>query len=452
MPLSTRRRRRFPGKGAWEVGDHRLQLDFWPFNHKPPATVLKRQGVPFWDYLDAAGVPSTFYDLPAQLPGEPVASRPSPLHLRDGNAGHAGHLRHLPAFCRERTCRAASTRGAASGARLTFEGDTRRSAGSSGRRTSLLKTPRPIGVDFLVHRDREANAAVIEVQGRKIVLKSGQWSRVDQTRLHASSPWFLPGQGAIGNLPVLRPGGRAQLPALRLSDQHGPGRPRLRRSPSRRRSSRTSRGSWGRSPPRAFRRTTRPGTTASSATTSMPARPAWCSTSGSRSWITPSTTTKTACCSSTSRAAIFSLTCSGGIRTIRTRSGRDAEAKKYFEHVQRLYRKLDKVVGDLVDRYGRQATLIVMSDHGFANFGQQFNVNTWLRDWGYLGPPECTSIMSDVDWSQTVAYGLGINGLYLNMKGRERDGIVEPGDQREALLTELDRAARGRHRRERANR
>jgi predicted AlkP superfamily phosphohydrolase/phosphomutase len=45
--------------------------------------------------------------------------------------------------------------------------------------------------------------------------------------------------------------------------------------------------------------------------------------------------------------------------------------------------------------------------------------------------------MQDVDWSQTVAYGLGINGLYLNMKGRERDGIVEPGEQREALLTEL---------------
>ena len=78
-----------------------------------------------------------------------------------------------------------------------------------------------------------------------------------------------------------------------------------------------------------------------------------------------------------------------------------------------------------------------MSDHGFANFGRQFNLNSWLRGWGYLGPPECTSIMKDVDWSQTVAYGLGINGLYLNMKGRERDGIVEPGDQREALLAEL---------------
>ena len=77
-----------------------------------------------------------------------------------------------------------------------------------------------------------------------------------------------------------------------------------------------------------------------------------------------------------------------------------------------------------------------MSDHGFANFGRQFSLNTWLRDEGYLGPRDCTSIMKDVDWAQTRAYGLGINGLYLNLKERERDGIVEPG-KREALLKEL---------------
>ena len=46
---------------------------FWPVNHKPPATVLRRQGVPFWDYLDAARIPSTFYDLPSNYP-------PSPSH------------------------------------------------------------------------------------------------------------------------------------------------------------------------------------------------------------------------------------------------------------------------------------------------------------------------------------------------------------------------------------
>ena len=57
-----------PGVGAWEVGEHSLPLNFFPFNHQPPVTELRRQGTPFWDYLDAAGVPSTFYDLPCNYP------------------------------------------------------------------------------------------------------------------------------------------------------------------------------------------------------------------------------------------------------------------------------------------------------------------------------------------------------------------------------------------------
>src|SRR5215472_115739 len=115
----------------------------------------------------------------------------------------------------------------------------------------------------------------------------------------------------------------------------------------------------------------------------------------------------------------------------------DDEAKKYFGYVKDLYRKLDGVIGDIADRFGSRASIIVMSDHGFANFGRQFNLNSWLRELGYLGPPDCTSLTHDVDWSLTSAYGLGINGLYLNLKGRERDGIVEPGDKAKELLDEL---------------
>ena len=53
------------------MGEHNLQLDFWPFDHQPPRTVLRRQGTPFWDYLDAAGISSTFYDLPSNYPASP---------------------------------------------------------------------------------------------------------------------------------------------------------------------------------------------------------------------------------------------------------------------------------------------------------------------------------------------------------------------------------------------
>jgi predicted AlkP superfamily phosphohydrolase/phosphomutase len=105
-----------------------------------------------------------------------------------------------------------------------------------------------------------------------------------------------------------------------------------------------------------------------------------------------------------------------------------------------LYVEMDQLIGEVQSRIG-DATLLVMSDHGFANFRRQFNLNTWLRDNGYIEPPTCRGLLNPgrgrpVDWSRSKAYGLGLNGLYLNLKGRERDGIVEPS-QREALLKEL---------------
>ncbi|MBY0460457.1 MAG: alkaline phosphatase family protein, partial [Gemmataceae bacterium] len=114
------------------------------------------------------------------------------------------------------------------------------------------------------------------------------------------------------------------------------------------------------------------------------------------------------------------------------------QAAHYFGVIRKLYQRLDQVVGDLYDRYGGLATIIVMSDHGFANFGWQFDLNTWLLQSGYIAPGNCTSILGDeVDWSQTKAYGLGINGLYLNLKGREANGCVEPGREADELVEAL---------------
>jgi predicted AlkP superfamily phosphohydrolase/phosphomutase len=105
--------------------------------------------------------------------------------------------------------------------------------------------------------------------------------------------------------------------------------------------------------------------------------------------------------------------------------------------VRDLYGRLDQIIGELMERYGDNATIILMSDHGFANFGRQFNINSWLRWAGYLGPPECTSLFSNVDWSKTAAYALGINGLYVNLKGREKNGIIAPGAEHEAIIDQL---------------
>jgi len=68
-------------------------------------------------------------------------------------------------------------------------------------------------------------------------------------------------------------------------------------------------------------------------------------------------------------------------------------------------------------------------------------LNSWLRDQGYMAlldpnRADDPGLFGNVDWSRTRAYGLGLNGLYLNVKGREKDGIVDPAE-REALANEI---------------
>jgi predicted AlkP superfamily phosphohydrolase/phosphomutase len=84
--------------------------------------------------------------------------------------------------------------------------------------------------------------------------------------------------------------------------------------------------------------------------------------------------------------------------------------------------------------------LMVVSDHGFKSFARCVNLNAWLHQNGYLtlkdGKTESGDWFEDVDWSRTRAYTMGLNGLYLNVKGREREGIVDPAAA-EALKDEL---------------
>jgi predicted AlkP superfamily phosphohydrolase/phosphomutase len=86
--------------------------------------------------------------------------------------------------------------------------------------------------------------------------------------------------------------------------------------------------------------------------------------------------------------------------------------------------------------------IMVMSDHGFAPFRRSFNLNTWLLQNGYMrvldqALQESAEFFVNTDWEGTRAYALGINGLYLNLRGREGRGIVEPGSEKQALIREL---------------
>jgi predicted AlkP superfamily phosphohydrolase/phosphomutase len=113
---------------------------------------------------------------------------------------------------------------------------------------------------------------------------------------------------------------------------------------------------------------------------------------------------------------------------------------KHEPELLETYRAVDSAIGEAIDN-ARGADVIVMSDHGFTSFDRAVNLNTWLAKNGYMaiegGPGDDEVPFARVDWSRTRAYALGLNGLYLNLAGREKQGIVQPGPESQEILKKL---------------
>lgn len=134
----------------------------------------------------------------------------------------------------------------------------------------------------------------------------------------------------------------------------------------------------------------------------------------------------------------------------------DAElAARHGPIVPDQYEQADARVGEALAALEPEDTLLVFSDHGFTSFKQGFHLNSWLAQQGYLRVSDpgrlvraATGGMSNdprrgepgmfagVDWRYSRAYGLGMNGLYLNLRDREKFGQVDAAD-RKALCAQL---------------
>ena len=115
----------------------------------------------------------------------------------------------------------------------------------------------------------------------------------------------------------------------------------------------------------------------------------------------------------------------------------------YRNVIEELYVEADDIVGETLQSMGDDATLIVMSDHGFTSWTRAFNLNSWLRANGYIAfknrsDQVGTGFFENVDWSRTQAYAIGFNSVYINVRGRERVGSV-PRQQRRLVLDEIAR-------------
>jgi predicted AlkP superfamily phosphohydrolase/phosphomutase len=107
-----------------------------------------------------------------------------------------------------------------------------------------------------------------------------------------------------------------------------------------------------------------------------------------------------------------------------------------FEDViDQQYMAADATVGKALEYADDRTLVIALSDHGFQAFRRGVNLNTWLHDQGWLElangtrpGPEAGDFFRHVNWSRTKAYAVGLGGIYLNLEGREGQGVVPNGE------------------------
>lgn len=421
------------GEGSLDFRGHKLQLNFWPFNHSPTQTLLRREGTPFWDYLDKVGIPSSFYDLPANYP--PSKSHHGHHCCLSGMGtpdllGSYGTYQHYSEDGPVRT----KDEGGGQRSMLFFENETAKAA-LTGPLDAFLENPVPIKVDFQVHRDVVSRAAVVEIQDHTVILKEGQWSPWLQIDFCMSLPAPIPDEHISGicrfYLQEVAPNFRLYATPINVD----PSNPAVPIAEPENLSKQIS-SELGLFYTTGFQEDHK----ALSNGVFNDAEFA----EQAQIVLNERMNLLNYALDQYSEGLLFFYFSSTDLQSHMFWWDGDDEhphrtqdqTRYYFEHIKDIYRKADSIVKRILDEHGDSARIFVMSDHGFANFRRQFNLNTWLRENGYLGPADATSIMSDVDWSKTRAYGLGINGLYLNLEGREKYGIVKPAE-RDALLDEL---------------
>ncbi|MDX1415453.1 MAG: alkaline phosphatase family protein [Candidatus Promineifilaceae bacterium] len=162
-----------------------------------------------------------------------------------------------------------------------------------------------------------------------------------------------------------------------------------------------------------------------------------------------------------------------------------AKAHKYGHAIRDYYKHVDTLLACVVQSLDENTTLIIMSDHGFGPFHKFIHVNNWLIQQGFMtiksdlrsrvkrttfemgfSPMNVYNTLMklgfgklkrevvrgqgqgllktlflsfvDVDWSRTLAYSLGnVGQVYLNVAGREPQGIVQPGEEYEQVRKQI---------------
>ena len=112
-------------------------------------------------------------------------------------------------------------------------------------------------------------------------------------------------------------------------------------------------------------------------------------------------------------------------------------AAPYHQDFLKLYLRLDEIIGEVASRIDEDTLLMMLSDHGFCSVKSEVNLNVWLRQEGLLRfQTNSAKSLEEID-GRSKAYSLIPGRFYVNLKGREPRGSVEPGAEYEAVRDDL---------------
>lgn len=163
--------------------------------------------------------------------------------------------------------------------------------------------------------------------------------------------------------------------------------------------------------------------------------------------------------------------------------------RKFGTFVYQVYERLDQAVGKILSGLSKETVVFIISDHGFGPCYQSFSLSRWLVEKKYLVLKDSPvriglkkvlqnarmlnkakrmrqyllyfisssrrkrgvrylrekqalagrQLINKIDWEQTKAYFTGDQGIRLNLKGREPQGIVSPGPEADRLKEDIKR-------------
>lgn len=162
------------------------------------------------------------------------------------------------------------------------------------------------------------------------------------------------------------------------------------------------------------------------------------------------------------------------------RSNPHYKKSKYEERIMEYFSEIDLMLKELIDSAGKDTTICIISDHGFGPFNKSVHLNIWLEQNGFLKMKKKRSALGsvgftrsrignflvrtglekliplvpkrvietvprskigefpDIDWENTKAYSLTIESIFINLKGREPNGIVSKKEY-EKLRNEISK-------------